>query len=179
VPPSRAQRTRTAERRRKAVDLRLAGVGWEQIAETLEYSGKASACKDVTRAMEAAIAAADQSVAVAKETELARLDRLQRGLWPAAVAGDPKSAAVVLQIHDRRVKLQRLGGDEEEQLLAQQQIAVRLSGQMAVVFARILDGLDLSARQRELVPVLLQEAVGGFLAAAAARTREIEAEVVE
>lgn len=102
---SSAQRAATADRRRKAVAMRIAGVDWVTIAERLKYASKAAACKDVTRALEVSLAEASRNAAMLRHLELLRLDRLQTGLWTAAASGDPKSVTAALGIIDRRIKL--------------------------------------------------------------------------
>ena len=73
---SKAQRARIAERRAKAIQLRLAGADWQTIADRLDYSSRGAACQDVTRALEANMAEQRTSIAVYRETELMRLDQL-------------------------------------------------------------------------------------------------------
>lgn len=108
MPASKAQRAATAERRTKAIAMRLAGADWELIAVQLKYSSKAAACKDVTRAMEASLADMGRNAEMLRHVEMLRLDRLQRGLWTRAVAGDHKCADTVLRIIQTRIKLLRL-----------------------------------------------------------------------
>lgn len=105
MPASKAQRAKTADRRTKAIAMRLAGADWDLIANQLEYSGKAAACKDVTRAMEASLADQGRNAELLRHQELLRLDRLQRGLWTRAVAGDTKCADTVLRIIQTRIRL--------------------------------------------------------------------------
>lgn len=105
MPASRAQRTKTAERRSQAVQLRIAGADWETIARTCGYASRGAACTDVTRAMENATAEATRNADVLRHMELARLDRLQQAFWAQAIKGDNDAARTVLGIIDRRCKL--------------------------------------------------------------------------
>lgn len=105
MPASRAQRTKTAERRSQAVQLRIAGADWETIVRTCGYASRGAACTDVTRAMEAATAEATRNADVLRHMELARLDRLQQAFWAQAIKGDADAARTVLGIIDRRCKL--------------------------------------------------------------------------
>jgi hypothetical protein len=105
MPASRAQQAKTAQRRSKAIAMRLAGADWDTIAARLDYASKGAACTDVTRAMEKAAAEATRDADVLRHIELARLDRLQVGLWTRALGGDEGTVAAVLAIIDRRVKL--------------------------------------------------------------------------
>ena len=74
--PTKAQKPAIADRRKKAIELRLAGSDWQTIADQLGYSDRGAACKDVTRALEAHIAEQHASLEVYRETELMRLDQL-------------------------------------------------------------------------------------------------------
>lgn len=105
MPASREQRAKTAERRTKCLAMRLAGASWDQIAKTLEYANKSAACKDFLRAMEATQAELAENATLLRQIELARLDRVQAAFWPAALRADHRAGRVVLDVHDRRVKL--------------------------------------------------------------------------
>lgn len=105
MPASRAQRAATADRRGKAVAMRLAGLDFQTIADRLGYADRAAAHKDITRALEANVAEMHRNADVLRQEELDRLNRLQAGLWPTAAAGDPKAVTAVLGIIDRRCKL--------------------------------------------------------------------------
>lgn len=107
---SKAAQAATAQRRAQAVQMRVAGVSWDLIASRLGYSGKAAACKDVTRALERARAETAEATEQLRQLEAARLDRLQAGLWTSACAGDTRAVDVALKIIDRRVKLLGLDG---------------------------------------------------------------------
>lgn len=118
MPASRAQRAATAERRGKAVAMRLAGLDFETIATRLGYADRAAAHKDITRAMETSIAEMSRNADVLRQEELARLDRLQAGVWTAAAAGDPKAVSTVLQIIDRRCRLLGLDAPQRVEVVS-------------------------------------------------------------
>lgn len=105
MPASRAQQAATAKRRTQAVQLRLAGLDFQTIADRLGYADRAAAHKDITRALEANVTEMNRTADVLRQEELDRLYRLQAGVWPAAAAGDPKAVQTVLNIIDRRCKL--------------------------------------------------------------------------
>lgn len=105
---TKAKQAKVAERRAKAITLRLAGMDWQTIADRLEYSSRGAACQDVARALEANLAEQSQAADTLREVETLRLDRLQAAAWPAAVKGDLKAIETVLKVIDRRVKLQGL-----------------------------------------------------------------------
>lgn len=78
---SRPRQAATAQRRAAAIRLRLEGKSYEDIATELGYSNRASACKDITRATEAAILEQRAGVEVLREQELMRLDALWQEVW--------------------------------------------------------------------------------------------------
>lgn len=106
MPPSKAQRAAAAEKRKKAVALRLAGLPWDDIAQQTGYASAGAACTAVTEAMKANLAAQGEAATELRETEIARLDRLQAAHWPKALKGDPKSSEIVLKCIAARAKLQ-------------------------------------------------------------------------
>lgn len=109
MPASRAQRAITAERRSKALQMRLAGLQYQQIADALGYADRAAACKDITRALELHQREAAQSTELLRTAEAARLDMLQQAMWPEAMAGAVRPAETVLKIIDQRIRLFGLG----------------------------------------------------------------------
>lgn len=111
--PSQAQRAATAQRRAQAIQLRLSGVDWQTIADRLNYSDKAAACKDVTRALEANQAAARKAGEDLRTVELARLDRLQAALWAQALKGDAKVVDTLLRLMQRRARMTGLDNIEQ------------------------------------------------------------------
>ena len=101
VPTDKA--LEVARRRKQAIELRLAGLQWADIAEQLGYTGKASAQKDVKRAIAGVTADAAQDYV---NEEVARLDRMLAGLWPQARAGHLGAIDRVVKImQERRVYL--------------------------------------------------------------------------
>lgn len=110
MPASEEVQTEVAERRAKAVQLRIAGASLDEIGQALGYGGstvesrRAAVCKDLKRAFEAAKDEEQATVTEWRELELTRLDRLQRGLWSAAIGGDVQAARAVLQLMERRAR---------------------------------------------------------------------------
>lgn len=104
MPASKAQQAATAERRAKAIALRIAGMDWQTIADRLGYSDRASACKDVTRALERHRSEESRQIEILRQLTEERLDRLQAAYWAKALQGDPKAAEIVMKVMDRRAK---------------------------------------------------------------------------
>ncbi|MGW4716839.1 hypothetical protein [Nocardia sp. NPDC004260] len=101
------------DRQTKALELRIAGATYDQIAKTLEYSDRASAYNAVS-----AVLKRRESTAAAEYRELedARLDLALRKVAPGVAAGDLKAIELWLRIHDRRVKLHGLALPEKLQV---------------------------------------------------------------
>lgn len=108
MPASKAQQAKTARRRAQAIELKIAGLTYQQIAEQLGYSGRDSACRDVTRAYELAVIERNHNADILLEEQLTILNRMRRAVWPAAIQGDTRAVEIVLKIVDRTTKLQRL-----------------------------------------------------------------------
>ncbi len=90
-----------ARRRAQALELRRAGVTWQEIANRLGYRTASAACQDVRRGMEDIVRVpAQQHIA----EEVDRLDAMLQGLWPSARKGGVQSIDRVLKIMDRRAR---------------------------------------------------------------------------
>ncbi len=126
MPASKAQRAKTAQRRTQAVQLRLAGVDFETIADRLGYSSRGAAYTDITRALEGSLAELKHGADVLRHEELLRLNRLQAGLWSAALAGDTKSAETVLKIIDRRCRLLGLDAPQRHEVVTMSAIEAEI-----------------------------------------------------
>ena len=96
------QRVRARGRDIAAVDLRAAGLTYQQIADQLGWKGRDGAYRAVERALNRQ---EFESATNLRRLEGARLDALQRGLWTNAVGGDVVAVGVVLRIMERRAKL--------------------------------------------------------------------------
>jgi hypothetical protein len=179
VGASKAQRAATAARRDRAVQMRMACAGWQQIATALGYADKAAACKDVTRALERNNAALRASTETLRTLDLDRLDRMQLGLWPTAIAGDSKATDAVLRIMQWRARLTgtEIPPDAEDRI--RQEMTVRIGAQMATVWGRVLSRLQLTAEQNAAVAGLLDEEIGAFVATASMQQRAIDGVVVD
>ncbi|MEZ0066692.1 hypothetical protein ABIA32_002704 [Streptacidiphilus sp. MAP12-20] len=116
MPANRAQQTKTADRRRQAVELRIAGRSWQQIADQLEYSSKGAACTDVRRALEKAVEKLAIPLEAHRQLELDRLDAIQNALWDKVLDGDTKAIDTTLRLMDRRAKLLGLDAPQRHEL---------------------------------------------------------------
>lgn len=123
---SKAQQAITAKRRAECIQLRLAGVDWETIAERLKYASRGAACEDFRRALEATRADVAAAAEDAREIEAARLDRLQAGFWAKAIKGDKQAGEMVLRILARRARM--LGLDSPAQVAVDATVRFELVG---------------------------------------------------
>lgn len=91
MPASKAQRAQTAERRKNAIAMRLAGADWDLIREKLGYASRGAAYTDVQRAFETAQAEMRENVATLRHVTNLRLERLLMVVYPMALRGDLKA----------------------------------------------------------------------------------------
>lgn len=106
---TKAQRAATAERRSKAIAMKLAGATYEQIATALKYAGRGAACTDVHRALEQSLAEVHRDGEVLRHELVLQLEQVKRAMWPAMLKGDTKAAGEVIRAIDRIAKL--MGAD--------------------------------------------------------------------
>lgn len=105
----------------KALELHLAGLPYQRIAEVLGYANKGGAYKAVRRALTAgkpplatpAPAGNDGGAdgvdrAAEIEVELLRLDAMRAGLWSKARRGDVQAVDRVIRIGERQMELRAL-----------------------------------------------------------------------
>jgi transposase len=91
-------------RRMEALSLKLAGLGYEQIAERMNMS--VSGVKDmVNRTLERA---ENTAVEEMRSLENERLDRAQAAIWTQVLQGDLKAIDTFLRISTRRAKMNGL-----------------------------------------------------------------------
>ncbi len=84
----------------RTVELRRAGVSFEQIAERLGYDSVAQA-----RAVYEAAVKDNDDIRFSSDLEAARLERLHTAVWPAAAQGDVQAIDRVIRLGERREKL--------------------------------------------------------------------------
>lgn len=101
-------RALAASRRARAVELRTAGLTYDQIAAELGYANRGTVYRIVSEALK------NQTVEAVNQLrclEVERLDRLQLALWPAAMAGDVHAASLVSRVIMDRCRLLGLVGE--------------------------------------------------------------------
>jgi hypothetical protein len=103
---SKAQQAATAERRKKAIALKLAGLDYQAIADQLGYADRAAAWIDIDRALKKNLAEEAEQVELLRHVAVQQLNRLQAAVWPKAVKGDTRAAETALRVITQRCKLQ-------------------------------------------------------------------------
>jgi len=106
----------------QAVQLRSSGASYNQIKETLGYTQKSSAYKAVVRGIRRMAEQEPESVEMAKQLSINRLDEITLALWPTARRGDPNSIDRILRVEARRAAL--LGLDAPKTFEAKLQIDI-------------------------------------------------------
>lgn len=102
---------RTAKMRAKALELRLAGASWQQVADGAGYASKGAAHNAVKFELDQI---PRDNAKHLLEQELERLDRLQMAHWSAARGGDTFATTSILKIMDMRAKLLGLHEAKEQ-----------------------------------------------------------------
>jgi hypothetical protein len=121
---SRAKRAEVAERRRNAIQMVLAGLDYETIADRLGYASRGAAHTDIDRALTANLADLKKEAAGLRELQARRYHRLLAAVWGAALKGDLKAVETAARLVDRVVKLyglaepDRIGLDVTGQITA-------------------------------------------------------------
>lgn len=100
-----------AERRKKALELHLAGASYQAIADAVGYGNKGTAHTAVREALNDL--APDTSEMGA--TAIARIDAMLQGLWPKARRGDVQAIDRVLKLEQWRKELADEGNTQPEE----------------------------------------------------------------
>jgi AraC-like DNA-binding protein len=111
--PTMPRRVEAALRAHRAVLMRQDGASYQEIAETVGYSDRASAFRAILRYLSKL--AMNEDVRGFREMEVQRLDALQLA-WAEAAQKDIQAARLVLEIIGRRSRL--LGLDRNERRIA-------------------------------------------------------------
>lgn len=139
------------ENERQCLELRRAGLSFDEIAARVGYTNRGSAKRAFDRALARTL---QQPAAEIRQLEADRLDRLQVALWPNAMRGHVGAVDRVLAIMERRARL--LGLDHADGLAERQQRLDELRAALVVqAISGILDDLKLTDEQRELVATVV------------------------
>jgi hypothetical protein len=101
-PKTSVRRLAAIEKQRLALEFRMAGVPFRDIAQRLGYGGPAGAFKAVQSAIKATLQEPANEV---RRLEDQRLDKLLSVWWPRMLAGEAEAAEKVLAVMKRRAAL--------------------------------------------------------------------------
>jgi hypothetical protein len=184
LPASKAQQAEVAERRARAIQLRLAHVPLATIAAQLGYSSVAHVSQDLKRALEARRDEQREQADLLTALEAEKYDALEQRLWATIrrrhilvsqgrvmrdddgqvlTDDDPavRAAAVLLRVFERRAKLHGL--DAPAQVTAKVEVQDELDADIKRLVA------ELAATPPAGLPAVLAEPPPGSEAAAAGR----------
>ena len=99
---NRDRRIAAHERQLKALELRLAGCSYEQIARELGYASRSGAHKSVGSALTQTLREPTDEL---RNLSAERLNRATLAVWRAANAGDLRAIDTLLRIEARRARL--------------------------------------------------------------------------
>lgn len=122
-----------AERKRKALELRKAGAGYQEIADSLGYANAGGAYKAVRAALRALVKEPAEEVLA---LELARLDAMLAGIWLDARKGHVLKIDRALKIMARRADL--LGLDAPKTVRVIREEAEKIAAEYGLSVAEVL-----------------------------------------
>lgn len=104
---SKYQKAKNDERRSQAINMRVAGLNWQHIAETAGYPSPDAARVDINRALKENLNTTADAVTELRELGIARAEALMSSHWIKATRKhDPDSSRTVLRCLDQLMKLQ-------------------------------------------------------------------------
>lgn len=132
------------ERRKKALDLRLAGASYRRICAEGIYANPGTAMREVKKALAAVTQEAASDVL---KMELERLDQAQMGIWAAVRSGDVFAIDRMLKIMDMRARFLGLYGAQPEDNTEEVKSALTDFFAAAVSAADKLDQAEIDAAE--------------------------------
>jgi hypothetical protein len=142
-----------AVRGNRALELRMAGASYSQIATALGFADRGAAHHAVQNAL-----ARDNEVNADLRDEyrtlqLARTERMIRGIWTQAIGGDGPAYDRVLRTLDRQAKL--IGLDAPVQINVTDEARARLTAMLDQLEAEVVKGEVLEAHDEpEPIPII-------------------------
>ncbi len=104
-------------RKCRAIQLKLQGLTYQQIADELGYTSRGTVYKIIKTAQATQLTGA---VEEHLDIEVSRLNALQAAVWPAAMSGDLRALVVAARIIDARCRLLGLIGPATKRTACQQ-----------------------------------------------------------
>jgi hypothetical protein len=128
------QRIFAAERHVRAIELRKAGVTFQQIADQLGYANAAGAHKAVTTALREMLREPTEEL---RALEVARLDHMLLGIWQKATSGGTWEIDRALKIMERRAALLGLDAPKRIENTGKDGAAIAISLEGAPNFSNL------------------------------------------
>lgn len=146
------RRMEAKERQRQALELRIAGVTLEVIAERVGFRSRQAAWDSIRRALEAIPRPAAEQL---RALDVERLDKMALAIWPRCLQGDLSAIDRAMRIFSQRARLLGYEVNPEPAPSGQQLLPGQREVIMRVVYddpPRIVSGQDLL----ESSPTLLE-----------------------
>lgn len=129
-----------AERRDRAIQLRLSGMSASEIAKKLRYPDLNTVYRDLGEAMQDKVRS-QHEVEQLRQIELMRLDKLMQGRWRKAIEGDDVALGGVLRIMARRAKLLGLDAPTKSDVRVGPIDEVRRNEELEALLNRIIEAV--------------------------------------
>ena len=100
-------RVLASARKTRAIELKLQGLTYQQVADELGSANKGTVFKLIKDAQASRLT---EAVSELRQLELDRLDAVQQALWPLAMDGDVAAAEGVRQVIETRCRVLGLTG---------------------------------------------------------------------
>lgn len=101
------------EKTLRCLELRRAGMTYDQIAERIGYKSAAAVYTLVKDALDKSM---QEPIEDVRRLEIDRLDRLELAVWPKAMNGDLGAADRILKIAERRARLLGLDAPSKQEV---------------------------------------------------------------
>jgi hypothetical protein len=141
----KTDQVQAVDRQRQALELRRAGLTFQQIARRLGYAHPAGAYHAVQRGLQTTL---QEPADELRGLELERLDALHQAMWPRAIRGNVWAVDRVLSIMQRRARL--LGLDAPRRLAVSGEITLQTFAEHAAAAAGLDAGSVLAEAERIL-----------------------------
>jgi hypothetical protein len=125
--PDPAKGAELAKRRKRAIELRMQGLTYDQIAEELKLpGGRGHVYRDLQAARREADLELRESIDEQRAIENARLDAMQATIWEAAVDGDLEAQKGVLRLMQHRARLNGLQAPQRIEFSVRPEVQQRI-----------------------------------------------------
>lgn len=146
MPASKAEQAAVAARRAQAIQLRIAKVDYQTIADRLGYSSRSAACQDVTRAFERNRLEEGRSVELLRDQEISALDRAQAAIWTRVTSGELAAVDTLIRLIARRCRILGLDAATEVRVFTLDAIQAEIMRLEAEMAARDQAGIEAETR---------------------------------